>query len=111
MSGSTLDQHLRVLLLAINGRLSVKWATRAKGHEDIKVGQGTIAVYFFFNIVYSFAYTPLQALYPVECLQTTARAKGMSMYGVVVGLFGFINMFAGPIALQNIKYKYVFVSV
>lgn len=35
-------------------------------------------------IVYSFAYTPLQALYPVECLQTNSRAKGMSMYGVVV---------------------------
>ena len=99
------------VLLAINGGLSAKWAQMPEDNRDIKVGQGAVAAYFFFNIVYSFAYTPLQALYPVECLQTTARAKGMSMYGVVVGLFGFINMFAGPIALQNIKYKHVFVSV
>lgn len=35
----------------------------------------------------------------------------MAMYGVVVNVFGFINMFAGPIALQNIQYNYVFVSI
>lgn len=33
------------------------------------------------------------------------------MYGVVVNAFGFINMFAGPVALENIQYNYVFVSV
>lgn len=99
------------VLLAINGGLSAKWAQMPEGNKDIKVGQGAVAAYFFFNIIYSFAYTPLQALYPVECLQTTARAKGMSMYGVVVNVFGFINMFAGPIALKNIQYKYVFVRL
>lgn len=98
-------------LLAINGGLSAKWAKYAPGEENIKVGQGAVAAYFFFNIIYSFAYTPLQALYPVECLQTTARAKGMAMYGVIVNVFGFINQFAGPIALQNIQYNYVFVSL
>lgn len=65
----------------------------------------------FFSIINSFAYTPLQALYPVECLATENRAKGMSMYGVVVNVFSFINLYAGPIALQNIAYKYVFVSL
>jgi len=99
------------VLLAINGGLSAKWAKFPAGEQDISVGQGAVAAYFFFNIIYSFAYTPLQALYPVECLQTTARAKGMAMYGVVVSLFGFINQFAGPIALQNIKYNYVFIFV
>lgn len=34
----------------------------------------------------------------------------MAMYGVIVNLFGFINQFAGPIALANIQYNYVFVS-
>ncbi len=72
------------VLLAINGGLSAKWAKMPVGHQTLSVGQGAVAAYFFFNIVYSFAYTPLQALYPVECLQTTARAKGMAMYGVIV---------------------------
>lgn len=99
------------LLLAINGGLSAQWANTAGGIQDLNVGRGAVAAYFFFNIVYSFTYTPLQALYPVECLATTTRAKGMAMYGVVVGVFGFINMFAGPIALENIQHNYVFVRI
>lgn len=80
------------IMLAINGGLSAKWAQMPADNKDIKVGQGAVAAFFFFNIVYSFSYTPLQGLYPVECLQTTARAKGMAMYGVVVNVFGSCKM-------------------
>lgn len=101
------------ILLAINGGLSAKWAhlSTAAQASNLAVGRGAVAAYFFFNIVYSFAYTPLQALFPVECLQTNSRAKGMSMYGVTVSLVGFINTYAGPIALNNIKYNYIFIFV
>lgn len=100
------------IMLAINGGLSAKWNSNASaGITDLKVGQGALAAYFFFNIIYSFTYTPLQALYPVECLATETRAKGMAMYGVVVSVFSFINLYAGPIALKNIKYNYVFIFV
>ena len=73
------------VMLAINGGLSAKWAQYDTSGEtpNVAVGQGAVAAYFFFNIIYSFAYTPLQALYPVECLDTPTRAKGMAMYGVV----------------------------
>ena len=98
------------ILLAINGGLSTRWGQFPAGDQNLSVGKGAVAAYFFFNIVYAFTYTPLQALYPVECLQTTARAKGMAMYGVVVNAFGFINQFAGPIALKNIQENYVYVS-
>lgn len=64
------------LFLALNGGLSTKWAKMPEGAKDIKVGQGAVASYFLFNIIYSFAYTPLQAIYPVECLTTNGRAKG-----------------------------------
>jgi hypothetical protein len=97
--------------LAINGGLSAAWAHEDPNHHNLNVGRGAVAAYFWFNIVYSFAYTPLQALYPVECLQTNSRAKGMSMYGVVVSAIGFINTYCGPIALANIKYNYVFIFV
>jgi len=100
---------LSALLLGINGGLSRVWAHTV--NPALSIGQGAVASYFLFNIVYSFAYTPLQALYPVECLQTTARAKGMSMYAFVVGIISFINLYCGPIALQNIKYNYVFIFV
>lgn len=90
------------VMLAINGGLSAKWAQTPEDQKDLKVGRGAVAAFFFFNIIYSFAYTPLQALYPVECLQTNARAKGMAMYAFVVGAISFINLYAGPIALKNI---------
>ncbi|THH11709.1 hypothetical protein EW145_g451 [Phellinidium pouzarii] len=99
------------VFLAINGALSARWASMPSDAKNLSVGQGAVAAYFLFNIVYSFAYTPLQAVYPVECLQTNARAKGMAMYGVIVNVFGFINQFAGPIALKNIQYNYVFIFV
>jgi len=101
------------VLLAINGGLSALWAhqSRERGTGSLNVGRGAVAAYFFFNIVYSFSYTPLQALYPVECLATTTRAKGMAMYGVFVSLVSFINTFATPIGLNNIKYNFVFIFV
>jgi len=101
------------IFLAINGGLSALWAKQSREHGagDLSVGRGAVAAYFFFNIVYSFAYTPLQALYPVECLQTTTRAKGMAMYGVFVSLVSFINTFATPIGLKNIQYNFVFIFV
>lgn len=64
-----------------------------------------------FNALFSFGYTPLQGAYPTECLESTSRAKGMALSGVIVSLFGFINQFAGPIALGKIKNNYVFVFV
>jgi MFS family permease len=35
-----------------------------------------IAIIFLFGFVYGVGYTPLQALYPVECLKYESRAKG-----------------------------------
>jgi hypothetical protein len=95
---------------------------------DLGVGRGAVAAYFFFGITFSFSYTPLQALYPVclhdflfwpingyvlqaECLDNATRAKGMAMYSVVVGLLGFVNTFATPVALKNIQYNYAFIFV
>lgn len=35
----------------------------------------------------------------------------MAVYSVVVGLLGFVNTFATPVALKNIQYNYIFVFV
>jgi hypothetical protein len=70
-----------------------------------------LASYFLFNIVFSFTYTPLQGVIPSEALETTMRAKGLAASAVIVNIVGFINQFAGPIALHNIGYKYIFVFV
>ncbi|KAG8743615.1 hypothetical protein FRC10_011678 [Ceratobasidium sp. 414] len=99
------------VMLAINGGLSAKWANTPEDQKNLNVGRGAVAAFFWFNIIYSFAYTPLQALYPVECLHTNTRAKGMAMYAFVVNCISFINLYAGPIALQNITHNYIFIFV
>ncbi|WVR07897.1 hypothetical protein IAU60_004940 [Kwoniella sp. DSM 27419] len=97
-------------MLAINAGLS---ATLAKQGVNVAKGvaQGALAAYFLFNIIFSFTYTPLQGVIPAEALETTMRAKGLAASGIIVNSIGFINQFAGPIALRNIGYKYIYIFV
>ncbi|ETS72989.1 hypothetical protein PFICI_15381 [Pestalotiopsis fici W106-1] len=98
------------VMLAINSGLSA--AINEQGENIItSYAQGGLAAYFLFNIIFSFTYTPLQAVVVTEALETTIRAKGLAASGVIVSAMGFINQFAGPIALQNIGYRYIFVFV
>jgi len=61
--------------LGINGGLSKVWAdNEEKGTVDLSVGRGAVAAYFFFGITYSFAYIPLQLLYPVCVLEFSPLA-------------------------------------
>jgi len=100
------------VLLGINAGLSALLA-KEQAANDIKssVAQGALAAYFLFNCMYSFTYTPLQGVIPAEALETTMRAKGLAMSGIIVSAIGFINQFAGPIALGNIGYKYIYIFV
>jgi hypothetical protein len=98
------------VMLAINSGLSA--AINGQGSNIItSYAQGGLAAYFLFNIVFSFTYTPLQAVVVTEALETTIRAKGLAASGVIVSAMGFINQFAGPIALFNIGYRYIYVFV
>jgi hypothetical protein len=97
-------------LLAINAGLSVRLNQDLK-HIPLSIAQAALAAYFLFNVLFSFTYTPLQAAVPTEALETTMRAKGLAASGIIVNAIGFINQFAGPIALGNIGYKYIWVFV
>ena len=65
-----------------------------------------IAVLFVFGFVFAAGYTPLQALYPVECLRYEARAKGMGFYNFWVNVAGFYNTFVTGIAFSGAGWKY-----
>ncbi|KAK6076322.1 hypothetical protein SCUP515_05485 [Seiridium cupressi] len=51
------------------------------------------------------------AVVVTEALETTTRAKGLAASGVIASAMGFINQFAGPIALGDIGYRYIYVFV
>ncbi|KAI0116054.1 general substrate transporter [Hypoxylon sp. NC0597] len=96
--------------LATNSGLSAALDAQGDNIQD-SYARGALASYFLFNIIFSFTYTPLQGVIPTEALETTTRAKGLAFSSVIVYAVGFINQFAGPIALGNIQYRYIYVFV
>ncbi|KAI1446151.1 general substrate transporter [Annulohypoxylon stygium] len=99
-----------VAALATNSGLSAALDLQGENIQE-SYAKGALASYFLFNIIFSFTYTPLQGVIPTEALETTTRAKGLAFSSVIVYAMGFINQFAGPIALGNIGYKYIYVFV
>ncbi|KAI0059166.1 hypothetical protein BV25DRAFT_1918640 [Artomyces pyxidatus] len=109
---------LCAVMLALNAAFSAKWATYGAGvPKDLAVGNAGVAFFFLFGVVFAFTYTPLQSLYPAECLETTTRAKGISVKIFVISCTSFINLFCTPIAYGQIgeldtpQWKYVLVFV
>ncbi|KAK6366420.1 hypothetical protein LTR64_008435 [Lithohypha guttulata] len=80
-------------------------AAKADGHVSTAAGYAFIAMIFLYGIIWSFCWTPLQALYPTEVLRTDIRAKGMATSSLFSGVSGFINTYATPVALQNIGWR------
>ncbi|TXT09244.1 hypothetical protein VHUM_02718 [Vanrija humicola] len=105
---------LCAVFLGINSGLSAVLDNQTRkdsANISKSVGQGALAAYFLFNCIFSFTYTPLQGVVPVESLTTTMRAKGLALSGFIVSGIGFVNLFAGPIGLHNLGYKYIYVFV
>jgi sugar porter (SP) family MFS transporter len=68
-----------------------------------------VSMIYIFQAVYSFGWTPMQALYPVEVLSFEMRAKGMAFSNMFVTAGTLVNQFGFPVALDNIKWKTYFV--
>ena len=73
--------------------------------------RAAIAFIYVFGITYSFAFTPLQALYPVECLAYETRAKGMGMYNLFVNIAAFFNTYAIPVVFERLKWRFYFIYI
>jgi len=95
-------------MLAVVTGCTAKWGATGANPAG---ANSAVAFIFLFGFVYSMAYTPLQALYPAECLDYNTRAKGMAVYAFAVNCASFVNTYAGPIALQRIQWKYYIVYI
>jgi MFS family permease len=79
--------------------------------KNPKQAEAIIAMIFLFGFVFSSGFTPLQALYPVECLRYESRAKGMGMYNFFVNIAGFYNTFVTEIAFSGASWRYYFLFI
>jgi len=101
----------RPMLIWVNIGCAVCWVgvTAAAGVQaqtgSKASSAATVAMIYIFQAVYSFGWTPLQALYPVEVLSFEMRAKGMAFSNMFVTSGTLVNQFGFPVALQNIAWK------
>lgn len=103
----------RKILISACATLSAIWAfmTACTGvyfqneSANTDAAKAAVAFIFLIGIVFSFAYTPLQAMYPVEVLSYEQRAKGMAFQNIAGNAAGLVNMFVIPVALEKISWK------
>jgi hypothetical protein len=61
-----------------------------------------MAFIFFVGIFHSGGINPLVVAYPVECLHTNTRAKGMGLNNFSLDVVEFVNTYGAPIGLKKI---------
>lgn len=84
------------LLLIIVAVLTKKYG----GNPTVSSSAGLVAMIFLFYGCYSFVWTPLATLYPVEVLSYSMRANGLGFYNGVCYATAFINTFVIPYAMD-----------
>lgn len=112
LSGSAIIDRFgrrRILLLAtgsIIGILAIVTGLLSDAGElsPMRSNAGITFIYLFM-VVFSFGWTPMQALYPAEVLNYEARAKGLAFLGIVSQMASLINTFGLPVALEKLTWK------
>lgn len=72
---------------------------------------GTLFFIYLFGAIFSFAFTPMQPIYPTEVSSNVLRSRIMIVNYVVSGAASFINQFSAPVAMENIGFWYYVVYV
>ncbi|KAK2812230.1 hypothetical protein FQN50_001588 [Emmonsiellopsis sp. PD_5] len=105
----------RKMLLGCTAGMAVSLAIAAGTAADYtntgskSSSSASIAFIYVFGSVFAFAFTSMQPIYPGEVMSNDMRARGMGVWQLTAGAAGFVNTFAAPVALKNIKYWfYVF---
>ncbi|KJA16923.1 hypothetical protein HYPSUDRAFT_46832 [Hypholoma sublateritium FD-334 SS-4] len=86
-----------VILAIVTGLLS-EFGNAARANAGI-------TFIYLFMVVFSYGWTPMQALYPAEVLSYEARAKGLAFLNIVSQASTLINTFGLPVALQRLGWK------
>jgi MFS family permease len=103
-----------LIFIVLTPVIATNFVTDETGTVQAKSPSQAIAIILLiiiYGIVFALGYTPLQVLYPVECLHFETRAKGMGMLGVFGGISGFYNRFVTGIALTSLNWRYYFVFI
>ena len=103
MTGAACVDRLgrRPLLLFTNGACAAVWlgitisTSQYEQTQSASAAKATVGLIYIFGMVFSFGFTPLQALYPVEVLNFEMRAKGMAFSSLAVNAGKFTALLIG----------------
>jgi len=70
------------------------------------VGGAGIAFLYVFLVVFAFAWTPMQSLYPSEVLAFNTRAKGLAYMNLMVNAVNVLNTYVPPVAIANSGWRF-----
>ncbi|QPG74630.1 high-affinity glucose transporter [Brettanomyces nanus] len=99
---STLGSALALTGLAV-------CTARYEATQSDGASKGTLVFIYLFGVIFSFAFTPMQPIYPGEVSSNLIRGKAQFVLSIVAGVAQFVNQFASPKAMENIRYWfYVF---
>lgn len=71
----------------------------------------SVAFIYLYSGVHNLGWTGAMMLYVVEILPYSIRAKGISLFWLIVGLAGAFNTYVNPIGLARFGYKFYYFYV
>lgn len=80
-----------------------------RNFEQKSLGNGVIAMIFFYYLAYDIGANGLPFLYITEIMPYSHRAKGMNIFTVSQNIIIIFNGFVNPIAMDAIEWKYYIV--
>ncbi|KAK3071921.1 hypothetical protein LTR53_007767 [Teratosphaeriaceae sp. CCFEE 6253] len=83
-------------------------ATSIKNPLQLGYGKGVIAMIFFHNFFYNFAWISLNVSYPLEILSFKIRANGLLMQNIATYICLFLNQYVIPIGIDAGSWKFYF---
>ncbi|KAF2162117.1 hypothetical protein M409DRAFT_69331 [Zasmidium cellare ATCC 36951] len=115
--GATLLDRLgrRTMLLAgLTGGLfcyCLLTAFTAESEKNDNLAYGTIVSIYLFGIFFAWGWTPLQTLYPVECLENRTRAKGSGLNFLFLNVAMVVNTYGISVGIKKIGWKLYLVYI
>ncbi|KAH9849895.1 general substrate transporter [Lenzites betulinus] len=100
----------RKLLIASSTGMSISVAiiTACTAQQEGRpiVGGVGIAFVYVFLVVFAFAWTPAQSLYPTEVLAYNTRAKGLAFMNLLVNIASVFNTYVPPVAIARASWRF-----
>ncbi|KAH8680491.1 lactose permease [Ilyonectria robusta] len=105
----------RVMLLGgLTGALGCYIAVTAftaRSVDNPNLVYGLIVFIYLFGIFFAGGWTPLQVLYPVECLENHTRARGAGMKFLFLNIASMTNTYGISVGIKKIGWKLYLVFV